>query len=447
MKINRLIGVLNRIAAKPKSDRAEFIMINESSREGIMGLFKPTWESSDREKALRAIDKLTDPKQLEQAALTAPNAAVREAAVNKITDPVALAKAVQNDKNEAVSNTALSRLNDTKMLAALVLSGKNGIIQSFALEKISDQEVLRDIVLVLSADPKRNNGMYDRTWINALEKITDQKALAQIAVNAKSDRIKLDTACKLTDTALAERVLLSLTRSELIQLRFDAAGQLTDAKAAQRVYYDVLSDKSKSDWHERALIQLSDQSLLIESAKTVTDLKIRLKIAEKISDEKVAQPIFAEIAQSGADGCTRLRAAERMTDKETAQAVYISVAKSDKRYESRVNAVQKITDQPVLAELAKTDNELKVQKAAVERITDQALLLELLNTVKGQDLKQAVCGKIGHEWDKETGCKTCRVCGTESHLGPIDEKDAGGHAVNQTCTACGKMIGHYFTDW
>ncbi len=38
MKTNRLIEVLNHIAAKPKSDRAEFYMINESSREGIYGI-------------------------------------------------------------------------------------------------------------------------------------------------------------------------------------------------------------------------------------------------------------------------------------------------------------------------------------------------------------------------------------------------------------------------
>ena len=411
-----------------------------------MGLFKPAWKNSNREKALKAIEKLTDQTKLERAALTAPDQFVRKEAAKKVINPNVLVQIVQNDHFDMVVDAALEQLSDAKSLAILVISGRSGRVQSAALKKITDQELLRDIVIILSADPEK---ISDPCGIRAeaLEKITDQNALAQIARTAMHDRVKFEAACKLTDNALAQGIFLSLTRSESVQLRFDAAEKLSDEKAEQRVYFDILTNRSKSDGKERALKRLSDQTLLAEAAKILADPKVRLKIAEKLTDEKSAQPIFLNVAQSGADGYTRLRAADRLHDSEAAQSVYISVAGNDQNFLCRINAIQKIADQKVLFELVKNDSELKVQEAAVEKITDQTLLLELLRDVKGHELKQAVCGKIGHDWDKDSGCKTCRRCRKEHHVGPIHEKDAGGHSVTETCAACGKMIGYRYTDW
>jgi len=411
-----------------------------------MGLFKPTWKSSNREKALKAIEKLTDQKDLEKAALTAPDPVVREEAAKKVTDLFVLVKIIQSDSHPDVAVSALAQLNDVKSLAMLVLSGKTGIIQSAALEKITDQGVLRDIMLILSSDPKK---ISDHNWIRTktLEKITDQNALAQIARTMGDEQVIFEAACKLTDDALAQRFFLFLTRSDNIQMRFDAAEKLSDKNAKQQVYFKILSNRFKSGWHEAALKRLTDPALLSEAAKIITEPKMRLKIAEKLPDGETAQEIFSDVAQNATQNDIRLRAADRLNDQQIAQSVYIAIAKNAPSVFVRVHAAKKIVDQKTLYEIAKTDTEPDVQKAAVENMTDQNLLLDLFNSTKDHFFKQAVCERIGHDWDRDTGCKTCRKCKKEIHVGSVDEKDAGGHAVTQTCTACGRTIGYYYTDW
>ena len=342
-----------------------------------------------------------------------------------------------------VVDAALEQLSDVKSLAILVISGRSGRVQSAALEKITGQGVLRDLVLILSADPKK---ISDPCGIRAkaLKKITDQNALAQIAQTAKHDRVKFEAACKLTNNALAQSIFLSLTRSESIQLRYDAAEKLSDEKAEQQVYFNILCKKLDSGY---ALKKLTDPALLAEAAKVITNPETLLKIAEKLPDGETAQKILSDVAQSGAKNEIRLTAADRLGDPQIAQPVYIAVVKNDQSVYNRSRAAKKIIDQKMLFEIAKTDNSPEVQKAAVENMTDQDLLLDLFNNTKDHFFKQAVCERIGHDWDRDTGCKTCRKCKKEIHIGPVDEKDAGGHAVTKTCRACGGMIGYYYTDW
>ena len=95
-----------------------------------MGLFTPKWMSDDRSKALKAVEKITDPQKLAVVAV--------------------------NAKDQFVVGKAIERIHDEAVLAGIALGNAKFFPISRALERISDPDLLRQI-----ADEA------DQNWVRA----------------------------------------------------------------------------------------------------------------------------------------------------------------------------------------------------------------------------------------------------------------------------------------
>ena len=87
-----------------------------------MGLFTPKWKTNDRSKQIKAVEavrKVTNEKELKQIALEAPLPDVRMIAVYQMKDPALLREmAISGDKY--VSKQAVEKISNRDLLAEIV---------------------------------------------------------------------------------------------------------------------------------------------------------------------------------------------------------------------------------------------------------------------------------------------------------------------------------------
>jgi hypothetical protein len=169
-----------------------------------MGLFSPAWKSKNEEKALKAIEKMTDQRKLERAARDAYCRRARQAAIEKLTDQTVLADIAKNDKDWYVRETAVKELTDQAVLtdisindiydvrrtAIAKLTGKECDMSEAVVEKLTDQAWIADVA-------KNDKVYYVR--LAAITKLTDQNALADIAKYDKDEGLRQAATAKLTD--------------------------------------------------------------------------------------------------------------------------------------------------------------------------------------------------------------------------------------------------------
>jgi hypothetical protein len=110
-----------------------------------MGLFTPAWKSKNKEKALRAIEKMTDQKKLAKVAKTAESWEVRKRAVWKITDQSMLVDVAKNDGDSRVRKAAVEELTDQSALADIAKNDKDSDVRKAAVEKLTDKSALADV--------------------------------------------------------------------------------------------------------------------------------------------------------------------------------------------------------------------------------------------------------------------------------------------------------------
>lgn len=147
-----------------------------------MGLFKPTWQNNNKEKALKAVAKERNPQELIAITLDAEDD-VALAALDKIDNPALLVEFAKGDSFEVENKTgvssksisfkirdaALSKLPDD-LLMQVALSGSSG--SNSAVKRISSQAMLRKIAC-------SSPDYYIRA--TAIEKLTDKEVLQQLA--------------------------------------------------------------------------------------------------------------------------------------------------------------------------------------------------------------------------------------------------------------------------
>jgi DUF917 family protein len=137
-----------------------------------MGLFTPAWKSKNEEKALRAVEKMTDRKKLEEVAKTAENGKVRRAAVKKITDQSVLADIARNDKDSDVCKAAVEKIIDLSPSIGEIVKVDKDELKKFrlaAVEKLTDQSVLADIAKNAEDEYLREAAIHRLTVIKDFE--------------------------------------------------------------------------------------------------------------------------------------------------------------------------------------------------------------------------------------------------------------------------------------
>ena len=182
-----------------------------------MGLFAPAWQSKNKEKALRAVSRLTDQVILADiAGQDYLHEEVRKAATEKVSDQSILANLAKNSFNDTIGVLATEKLIDQALLFDVAHRGTNLKTQRTAISKLTDQTMLAEIV-------QSNKSDYVR--IEAIKSITDQELLVQVA-KAHTDScpermgdsfshksVRVAAAQRLDNKYLAQQILDEINRA------------------------------------------------------------------------------------------------------------------------------------------------------------------------------------------------------------------------------------------
>ncbi len=192
--------------------------------------------------------------------------------------------------------------------------------------------------------------------------LTDQGALAKVAVEATGQDVRWAAILKLTDQTTLAKVACQ-DPDEI--LRSVAIDRLTNQASLAK----IAIENNDQGLRISAIRRLTDQAVLAKIAVGDRDWNIRKDAVERLND----QAVLAKIAVEEKVSLVRESAAVKLTN----QATLAKIAIEDKDGNVRAAAAGKLTDQDTLAKIAVEDKEWSVRGAAVENLNDQALLARI----------------------------------------------------------------------
>ncbi len=147
-----------------------------------MGLFTPKWKTNDRSKQIKAVEavrKVTNEKELRRIALEAPLPDVRMSAVYQMKDP-ALFREMALSGDKYVSWAAIDNITDQNTLKEIACGNVDNAGR--AAEKISNRDLLAEIVeKAVSQEAKEKAG----TQLDFLKLLYEAVETSGIDVNRK----------------------------------------------------------------------------------------------------------------------------------------------------------------------------------------------------------------------------------------------------------------------
>ncbi len=232
-----------------------------------MGLFDPAWKtrkSSGEGKAVRSVERISDPKTLLEIAFTAPLGSVKKAAAGRITDPGMLFLIALKGDYSLIGD-AIDRIEDPALLARLAveLSGcGRGGSAGHAVERISDPALLMELAMRGDRDfPSRkaviridDDGMLAEIGRRAADRGTRECAVGEIG----DPNLLLDFAFSPDDRirhAAREKLLYRYIRG----WNSDKETQLTEEQFDR--YIDSLIAESSRSWEIRVPPDANDDQL------------------------------------------------------------------------------------------------------------------------------------------------------------------------------------------
>jgi hypothetical protein len=288
-----------------------------------------------------AVERLTDQTLLAKVALEAKHGFVRECAVEKLNNQEVLEKIALSDevlmegwKKDKIDTlrdarlVAVSRLTDQTILAKFALEYRDWDFRCAAVQRLTDPAMLAKAAIeggeCQTLKPTRaildkTGGLCYTGWAMgpvrrlaslAIERLSDQTALANVAILAREAGARLDAMGKVSEEALLEKIVV---QAQDISVRQDAAGRLTN----QAFLAKMAVEEKDDDVRCSAIYHLEDQILLA-----------RVALEDKTRD-------------------CRLTAIRNMTD----QALLAKVAVEDEDENARCNALDKLTNWTLLAKI------------------------------------------------------------------------------------------------
>jgi hypothetical protein len=300
-----------------------------------MSIFKPAWQSSNAEKAKRAVEKMTD----QTALMTIVNAdvgdGIREYALRRITDERFIAHIALHDRSSALRISALGKVGDTELILKAARDDVNREVRIYAIHRICEQGVLHRI-----ADDKS---------------VSYEERHAAISMLSELKRL-LDVAKYAGDVCLRD---YALDRLFELYKGGDATADHTALEAIEfRLSYHTLSQPPGV---RRAILYLSDQECVMRLAQNKgLHWELRQAAISRIADQKT----LAEIAfDTHEDKNVRYAAIRHLTDQAT-------VKKLLENKDSVISyvALEALSDIDLLFEIARSDNEESRRAAACERL-------------------------------------------------------------------------------
>lgn len=189
----------------------------------------------------------------------------------------------------------VSKLEDEELIKAATIAPCPDIRYA-ALKRLNDQTVLTQVALMDSKEHIRRF---------AADKITDPILLEKVVTNTGDLSISLRLLYKLPDAALSESELKNLCSNEY-ETRRDAVERLRN----QRMLAEVARKDENLKIRQRAVEKLCDSAALAEVALNEKDGYTRGIATKKLTD----QTVLAEIARRDKNEFVRGEAVEKLTD-------------------------------------------------------------------------------------------------------------------------------------
>ena len=437
-----------------------------------MGLFGPAWKSGNVDKAIRAVEKMTDESELLTVALEATTQA-RFAALKRIQDSSLLLRAASQSSDRSIYEAALARVTDIEALKAFCAvegDSHKGLCADSCLSKL----------LVEKADPALYQADLKRIALKsaflpgkAAQKLTARSDLIEVAIKAKYDaaRAAIDklsgdpaALCEIVFKSEKTRALQALEslrdQDQLEKIALGCPESACRKAAVERLNKEaavarVALEDSSAEVRLAAAGCIASPSMLARIAAEDPDRYVRCAAIDRIED----QSLLNKIATTDGDALAACHAAQRLTDQaafdnalrrnpgivknseallgraKDPQALY-AVAMDDQLFpRSRILAVKAMEDYELLRKLIKECRKHDVVEAARER-------KEVLERQRG------LCPKCGRALspDELSHCR-CGACGAEAHdfrfseenVVSATERDSyWSRDIYRVCRRCGK---------
>ena len=259
-----------------------------------MGLFKPAWMSNNEEKALRAVESLTDQTELARAVYAARSREARKAAVGKLTDTDALAGIIGDEKN----------CGDIRPEARRRLEALERAIRIEQIKR-RDDEILE--ILGSTSDPAEGREAFrqisdENKQLRALRHISDQTVLTavlehEIHFDIKMKKVNVRADIKNSMEGIMDQsTLIYLFQHALSYcVRVLAMELITDQPVLARALYRseeriknehlLYSQKDEIAMFCTAIIdRITDADLLIDIAQRASSYDNRMEAVKNLTD-------------------------------------------------------------------------------------------------------------------------------------------------------------------
>ncbi len=245
-----------------------------------MEIFSPVWMKKDVKRALKAVEKMVNQKQLVKVAYEAPLLAVRKAAVEKITDPAVLAGIALQEENEILlREAAIKKISDLSLPVPTAQKAKHQELLLEAIECISEQTLLANITRNLrnkNPIPEVIKGISDQALLARvaislynpadkltgnerfqllLESISDQSALRIIVKHSPYEALCLEALERITDPFILADIAKSRSYNERIV--HAAIKRISDPSALASLY----KNSQQEDHYDTLPPEVSNQAL------------------------------------------------------------------------------------------------------------------------------------------------------------------------------------------
>lgn len=257
----------------------------------------------------------------------------------------------------------VEQTSDQAILVKIVLAEKKSFkVFELALEKITEPKFLADLALQTS-----ECGI----GLHAVKKLDDQALLAELAINAKKieiECVRREAIYKMTDQKLLAKIAMSdsdQASRAIDQIKHSPMG-ITDPNSLIEVSLHCRNE----DIRRAAIALVTDQKVLAEIALKDLAKGARVAALENLKDQKV----LAEIALNDPEENTRRAALYNLTD----QIALRKYLHKEGNVSNRCRALDQVEDEAILKEFALSDPSRWVRADAVERLRDQAFLKEVL---------------------------------------------------------------------
>ena len=236
------------------------------------------YDTASHDNRMAALDRLTNQSFLTDIVQKSTDSLVRIKASEKLGDPKDMqkmfAEVVMTAQGRWTQVRAVEKLTDQKLLTDILKNNKERDVRRAAIKNITDQGVL--------ADAARKD-KDEEVRLNAVQRLDDQLSLADIARHDKRNRVRMEATKKLDDKALADKILIEITKNGKDgKMHMEVVECLNDKTALNK-------DTTKSDedlpMRIADVLKLTDQTVLAKIALCKTCEKGIIKLAiKKLTD-------------------------------------------------------------------------------------------------------------------------------------------------------------------